>query len=115
MKILAIVWANVLRTLRDRTALFFSVVLPFILIMVLGLSSGSGQAARVGVVDGDGGSLATQLVDAVAAAQDLRIDVARYATLEELRDAASRGDGADGLRRFRAVTRRRCAVANSQR
>jgi len=62
VKIVAIVRVNLLRSLRDRTALFFSVLLPLILVLVLGLTYGAAASARVGLVDADGGALAVDLV-----------------------------------------------------
>lgn len=91
MKVAAIVWANLLRASRDRTALFFSVLLPIALILVLGLTYGSQGSARVGLVDADGGTLANRLVDDIAAVPDVRIDIRRYDSIDGLRDAASRG------------------------
>jgi ABC-2 type transport system permease protein len=91
MKILAIVQVNLVRASRDRTALFFSVLLPLILILVLGLTYGSGSSARIGLVDDDGGPLAARLVADLAASSDLSVEVRRYDSLDVLRDAASRG------------------------
>ncbi len=91
MKILAIVRANLVRQSRDRTALFFSVLLPLILILVLGLTYGSGSSARIGLVDGDGGAGADRLAGALSTSSDLRVEVRRYDSLDALRDAASRG------------------------
>ena len=91
MKVLAIVRTNLVRASRDRTALFFSVLLPLILILVLGLTYGSGRSARVGLVDGDGGALAARLVSSIEATSDIAVDVRRYDSLDALREAASRG------------------------
>jgi ABC-2 type transport system permease protein len=91
MKVLAIIQANLLRASRDRNALFFSVLLPIILILVLGLTYGSQASARVGLLDQDGGPVAAQLVDEVQKASDVRVDIRRYDSLESLRDAAARG------------------------
>jgi ABC-2 type transport system permease protein len=91
MRILAIVRVNLIRSARDRNALFFSVLLPLMLILVLGLTYGSGSSARIGLVDGDGGPMASQLVADLQAAPGLRVDVRRYDSADALRDAASRG------------------------
>jgi ABC-2 type transport system permease protein len=91
MKILAIVRVNLIRSSRDRSALFFSVLLPMLLILVLGLTYGAQATARVGLLDADGGPMATQLVTALEATPDLRMDIRRYDSLEGLRDAAARG------------------------
>ncbi|HEY4751694.1 MAG TPA: ABC transporter permease, partial [Candidatus Limnocylindrales bacterium] len=91
MKIVAIVRVNLLRSLRDRTALFFSVLLPLILVLVLGLTYGAAASARVGLVDADGGALAVDLVKAVQTSPGVTVDVRRYDSVDALRDAASRG------------------------
>jgi ABC-2 type transport system permease protein len=91
MKVLAIVRVNLIRSARDRNALFFSVLLPLMLILVLGLTYGSGASARIGLVDADGGPMASQLVADLQAAPGLRVDIRRYDSPDALRDAASRG------------------------
>jgi ABC-2 type transport system permease protein len=91
MKILAIVRVNLIRSSRDRSALFFSVLLPLMLILVLGLTYGAQATARVGLLDADGGPMATQLVTALEATPDLRVEIRRYDSLDGLRDAAARG------------------------
>ena len=93
-----------LRTLRDRTRLFFIVVLPMILIVVLGMTYGGMSAARVGVADEDGGPLAVDLATAMTAS-DLRVDIRRFATGDQLRDAVERGFVELGVRTTRAMTR----------
>lgn len=91
MKVLAIVRTNLVRASRDRTALFFSVLLPLILILVLGLTYGSGRSARIGLVDADGGPLAERLVATIGATPGIAVDVRRYDSVDGLREAASRG------------------------
>jgi len=90
-KIWAIVQANLLRTARDRQGLFFIVVLPMILIMVLGLAYAGGGEARVGYVDEDGGASAAELLQAITSDTETPIRLTAYASVEELRDAAARG------------------------
>lgn len=97
MKILAIVRVNLVRASRDRTALFFSVLLPLILILVLGLTYGSGNSARIGLVDADGGPLAARLVADLGASSDLKVEIRRYDSPDSLRDAASRGIAQVGI------------------
>jgi ABC-2 type transport system permease protein len=89
-KALAIAWANLLRTTRDRLGLFFVIVLPMILIIVLGITYGGFNSARIGLVDQDGGALATDLVDGIAV-EGVEISVRHYDTTEQLRDAVRRG------------------------
>ena len=91
MKVLAIVAVNLLRASRDRTALFFSILLPLILILVLGLTYGSGNSVRIGLVDGDGGALAAGLVAEIESTTDINVEIRRYDSIKSLRDAAGRG------------------------
>jgi ABC-2 type transport system permease protein len=91
MKVLSMVRTNLVRALRDRTALFFSVLLPLILILVLGLTYGSGATAKVGLLDADGGALAADLTAAIEASPGITVDIRRYDSLDTLRDASSRG------------------------
>jgi ABC-2 type transport system permease protein len=91
MKIVAIVRTSLVRSFRDRLALFFSVLLPLILILVLGLTFGAGNSARVGVVNLDGGPLASDLVAALAAARGVPVEVRTYGSAADVEDAASRG------------------------
>jgi linearmycin/streptolysin S transport system permease protein len=90
-KALAIARVNLVRSERDRQGLFFVLVLPMILIIVLGTTYGGQGTARIGVADADGGPFATALTTAIAANDDLRIDIRRYGTADDLRDAVSRG------------------------
>ena len=64
MKALVIARVNMVRTFRDRMSLFFILVLPMILIVVLGMTYGGMNTARVGIADEDGGPLAVDLVAA---------------------------------------------------
>lgn len=91
MKIWSIVSTNLVRTARDRLGLFFIVLLPLILIVVLGMTYGGGASPRIGVVDLDGGQLARQLVGSLGEASGLTPEVRPYASVEDLRDAAARG------------------------
>jgi ABC-2 type transport system permease protein len=90
MKILVIAQTNLLRTLRDRMGLFFIVLLPLILIVVLGMTYGGFSQARVGLANQDGRPLATDLAAAIGAT-DMRLDVRTYGSADELRDAVERG------------------------
>ena len=90
MKALVIARVNVIRTLRDRMGLFFIVILPLILITVLGLTYGGMNTARVGVADLDGGTLAGDVVRGIRTTE-IHIQIRRYDTPGELRDAVTRG------------------------
>jgi ABC-2 type transport system permease protein len=89
-KALEITRANLLRTSRDRLGLFFIVVLPVILIVVLGLTYGGFSTARIGVADADGGPLARELVTGIRA-ERINLSIRSYTSAEELRDAVRRG------------------------
>jgi ABC-2 type transport system permease protein len=90
MKVLAIAQANLVRTLRDRRGLFFLLVLPMVLIIVLGLIYGGSGTGRVGVVDGDGTALSRDLVAGIGTAR-APVLVRTYTTQADLRDAVERG------------------------
>lgn len=68
---LKIAWLNLRRTVRDRTNLFFLVLFPLLLIMVLGLAFGGEFAPRLAVVSTGSGPLAQQLVDELEASSGL--------------------------------------------
>jgi ABC-2 type transport system permease protein len=91
MKILAIVQANLVRTLRDRLGLFFLVLMPLILIVVLGITYGGAGSARVGLVDADGGPFARELAALVSSSPDVTVELVSYDSVDALRDAAARG------------------------
>ncbi len=90
-KIVTIARTNLVRTARDRLGLFFIVLMPMIIIVTLGITYGGQGSARVGVVDEGHGAFGQELETAIAANAELSIEIRRVATIEELRDAASRG------------------------
>ena len=96
-RVLAIVQANLVRTVRDRMGLFFLVLMPLILIVVLGIMYGGQGSARVGLVDADGGPLAAELVAGIGGDPGLAIEIERYGSIDDLRDASARGFVAVGL------------------
>jgi ABC-2 type transport system permease protein len=63
MNALVVAGAAIRRILRDRTALFFLVLLPAVVILVVGATVGGHDEFRVGVVARDDGALASALVD----------------------------------------------------
>ncbi len=86
--------AELRRISRDRTGLFFLVLLPFLVILIVGASVGGYSTVRVGVVVQDSGTLATDLVrelrasDAVTVTTYRDADAARTAVRRGQRDAA---------------------------
>jgi ABC-2 type transport system permease protein len=92
----AIAAVNLRRMARDRTNIFFVLVFPMLLILVIGMAFGGTFAPRLGVVvAGDGGPLADRLVAALAA--DGRIEVDRVDSESGLQTAVERGELAAGL------------------
>ena len=96
-RILAIAGANFRRTLRDRLGLFFIVVLPMILIIVLGITYGGQGVLRIGVADLDGSTLSGELVAAIAPTDASRLEIWTYDSAADLEDAVARGTVAFGL------------------
>lgn len=88
MKVLAITHANLLRLARDRAALFFTFLLPLILILLLGLIFGGNTSSRIGVVIADEGPLGRDLLERLQADPDL--DVRSYDSREAAESAAER-------------------------
>ena len=62
MKALWIAAANLRRTFRVRTNIFFVFIFPMVLILVLGATFGGSSSPRLGVVAKDSGPLGTALV-----------------------------------------------------
>jgi ABC-2 type transport system permease protein len=96
-RILAIAGANYRRTLRDRLGLFFVLVLPIILIIILGITYGGQGTIRVGVADLDESALSGELVETIVPAGTGSVELRRYATESDLDDAVSRGFVTAGL------------------
>lgn len=90
--VVAIAVHELKRFLADRFNLFFVLVLPMILVVVLGLQATSQSASSVGVVDGAAGdgaaTLTTVLVDQLEAAG---LEATAYPDEEELGDAVTEG------------------------
>ena len=87
---LALATAELKRVTRDRTFLFFLVVLPVLVILLVGLTNPSSTSIRIAVVPGQPSPLATQLVHDVEASPALTTQ--RYATRAQGVDALRRGE-----------------------
>lgn len=89
--------AVVMRQLgRDRTALFFMLVLPIVVIVIIGLTFGSAGGIDVGILDGSPGSTSsTAIIDGIDAADGTGVVV--YDSIEELQRAVRRRNVAAGL------------------
>ncbi|WP_214320163.1 ABC transporter permease [Nonomuraea sediminis] len=86
---IAIVRINLVRLVRDRSNIFFVVVFPIVLILVLGIAFGSGGKPRLGV-SGDG-----FLIGALESARGF--EVRRYDDAGDLRSDVERGRLTGGL------------------
>ena len=80
---LALAGAELRRVTRDRTFLFFMVLLPVLIILLIGITISSNEQIRVGVVDTGRGALSSSL------ARDLSKDPALTVETLDSRAAAS--------------------------
>ncbi|MDA8291977.1 MAG: ABC transporter permease [Actinomycetota bacterium] len=87
---LAIARASTRRVVRDRTAVFFLVVLPIVLMVIVGAVARGMTGFRVGVLDEDSSSPSAALVTALRTTPGLA--VTSYASLDSLREAVARSD-----------------------
>jgi len=87
---LALAAAELKRVTRDRTFLFFIVVLPILVILLVGLTTASSTSIRIAVVPGPSTPLATQLVRDLEASPAL--ETQRYRTRSQAVDALRRGE-----------------------
>ena len=95
-KILSIGLVNTLRFLREKSNIFFVFVFPLMIVLLLGVAFGGGFDARLGVhVEGDGGPLASEFVDALDDLND--ISVVRYDDAGAMVDAVQRGNADGGV------------------
>jgi ABC-2 type transport system permease protein len=96
MKALAIAWTNLHRVFRDRIALFFIVVFPFLIILAIGAVFGSGFTPVVGIVGSEGdGPLRADLVRRLEATDG--IEVRAFDGRDDLTTAIERGQVEAGL------------------
>ena len=94
-KALAIAATNLRRLTRDRTAMFFVFVFPFLITLALGAAFGSGFTPRLGVVADGSGVLVEDLAARLQATGGL--EVRSFADAEALRTAVERGEIEGGL------------------
>jgi ABC-2 type transport system permease protein len=94
MRVLAIVKTELTRTFRWRANIFFLLIMPMGLILLLGVAFGS-SASRIGVVEKGKGQLARQLVTALGDQPGL--DTKSYDSLGSLEKAVERGYVSAGL------------------
>lgn len=94
MRVLAIVKTELTRTFRWRANIFFLLIMPMGLILLLGVAFGN-SATRIGVVEKEKGQLASQLVTALGDQPGL--DTKSYDGLGSLEKAVERGYVSAGL------------------
>ena len=87
---------NLLRTLRQRTDLFFVFLLPLIIIIALGAAFGGAGTSRLGVVNVQSGPLSDELL-AIVEAGDIEVEVRARDSLEQLRAGVEDGELEFGL------------------
>ncbi len=80
---------------RDRTAIFFVVVFPMLLILLVGATFGGGFTPVIGIVDHEVGPFGEELIATLAEAED--VDVKRYSNETDLVNAVERGRAEAGL------------------
>lgn len=90
MTALALAAAELKRVTRDRTFLFFIVLLPILVILLVGVTTSGSSSTRIGLVPGQSTPLATQLVGDLEA--DPGLATQRYATRADAVDAMRRGE-----------------------
>ena len=86
---------NLRRLFRDRTSIFFVVIFPIMMILLLGAAFGGGFTPGMGVVDREIGPLGDELVAILEETED--IDVKRYSSEGDLVNAVERGRVEAGL------------------
>lgn len=87
---LAIAGASLRRFARDRSALFFTVVLPIVIIVIVGSSFGSEGRFEVGLVVDPSSVEGTRIAESLRSAPGL--DVVDFDTVDEGRTALRRGE-----------------------
>jgi ABC-2 type transport system permease protein len=90
MKTLAIAQASARRLLRDRRALFFLIVLPIILIVVIGAVAQGFNTFKIGVVDLDRTQASHQLM--ITLKRTAGLSVVSYPTVSSLDKAVARAE-----------------------
>jgi ABC-2 type transport system permease protein len=94
MKVLAIAGVNITRLMRDRLGLFFIVLLPFIIILVMGAAFGGSFNPLLGVIEEGGGTLGTDLLDHL---QESDVDLIAFNDEAALVDGVARNRVDAGL------------------
>jgi ABC-2 type transport system permease protein len=94
-KALSIAGVNFRRMFRDRVALFFMLVFPFVIILMIGAMYGSSFEATLGVVSRGSGPLGADLVSRLGRTEGIRVRT--YQDRGSLTTAVERGEIEAGL------------------
>jgi ABC-2 type transport system permease protein len=94
IKVLAISAMSTRRLLRDRSSLFFLLVFPLLLVLVLGTVFGTGAQLLVGVTGTEDDPLAREIVGEL---EDGEIDLQTFDDVDGLRRAVERGEVVAGV------------------
>ena len=86
---------STIRLLRDRRALFFLVVLPIMVILIVGATVRGFSVVKVGVVDEGAGRAGQALTEAIERSPDLA--VTRYRSVGDMKAAIARGEVVTGV------------------
>ncbi len=95
MKVLAIASANLQRLFRDRSNIFFVLILPVGIILLIGAQFGGGFEPKVGVVSEGDGAFVTELVEMLEAQP--AFVVRSYDDVDALLTAVERGTAQAGV------------------
>jgi ABC-2 type transport system permease protein len=95
MKALVIAGSSLRRLFRDRSNIFFVLIFPLLLVLVIGSVFGGDFSPAVGVVAPDGDPMAQRLVDELDESE--AVDVVGYDREDDLLGAVERGDVQAGV------------------
>jgi ABC-2 type transport system permease protein len=88
-RVLAIAWTELVRLFRDRSNVFFVLVLPLLLVVLIGAGFGGSFDARLGVVAPDDDPSAAELIAALEATDG--VTVVRFEDEAAVEDGVGRG------------------------
>ena len=95
MKALTIAGLNLRRMFRVRSNIFFVIIMPMMLILLLGSMFGGTSSPRIGVVDGSNGVLSADMLERINPDDELTIEA--FDDEDSLVNAVSKGRASAGL------------------